>query len=264
MKWSTRILLFLLVVVIAGMLASNIILRNEYKSVDKNDRYWNYGKILDQPFKYLKIDGGNSTQIAFEQSPNCSVRVWHTWQRVRPNPIKAFVNNDTLYIQFTYQASDPGEQNWMKWNTLVRIFSPVLLSVVGNNTNFEMFKLKQANISVNMTGKSKFEVESFVPDLDSINVTQKDSSEVVFEMSPEYTKANIGNTKSKKVIQVAPSVSNELASNEAMTIQSLRANLQGNTILDVGHAQIRSLILNVTDSSAIVLSGCGLRRFCQQ
>jgi hypothetical protein len=70
----------------------------------------------------------------------------------------------------------------------VRIFSPELLSVTGNNTNFEMQKLKQRSIVVNMTGRSKFEVETMYPEMDSINVYQSDSSAVKFEMSPDYRK----------------------------------------------------------------------------
>src|SRR5882762_8444142 len=98
MKWSTRILITMLIVLAAGLFASNMVLKSEYDKMDKNDIYWNYGKVLEQHFKYLKIEGGNVTNIAFEQSPNCSVRVLHDWQRVRENPIKAFVENDTLHI----------------------------------------------------------------------------------------------------------------------------------------------------------------------
>ena len=272
MKWSTRILTTMLVAAIAGLLASNIILKKEYNKVDKNDTYWAYGKVLEQHFKYIKIDGGNITNIAFEQSPNCSVRVLHDWQRIRPNPIETSVKNDTLYIKFTYIPTDEGEKNWMKWLTLVRVFSPELLSVEGFNTNFEMYKLKQKNITVNMSGKSKFEVESFIRDLDSVNVSQKDSSEVVFEMSPEYKSPQITTSNSKVLvtetkpgaITFTSSSQQEIKSKEAMTIESLNANMQGYTLLDVGHAQIQSLKLNITDSSAIILSGGGLRKLCKE
>jgi hypothetical protein len=60
---------------VAGLLSSNMILKKEYDKVDKSDIYWTFGNILEQPFKYLKIKGGNITNIAFEQSSNYSVRV---------------------------------------------------------------------------------------------------------------------------------------------------------------------------------------------
>jgi hypothetical protein len=263
MKWTSVILFTIMVMLVLGLFASNIVLKAQYKQLDKNDTYWTYGKILEKPFKYLKLDGGNLTNIAFEQSPAYSVRVLHDWQRVRENPISARVNNDTLYIKFTYKSEDQGETNWMRRLTLVRIFSPEILSVEGFNTNFEMFKLKQKSISVNMSGKSRFEVESFIPDLDSLNVVQRDSSEVVFEMSPEYAGPKSG-VMENKALQALATPPSQQVSNEAMTIKSLNANLKGHTILDVGHAQIQGLKLNITDTSAIILSGAALRKFCKE
>jgi hypothetical protein len=246
MKWSTRILVTMLIIAVSGLLVSNMVLKNEYRKIDKNDTYWTYGKILEQHFRYIRIEGGNLSNIAFEQSPNCSVRVLHDWQRNRPSPIDASVRNDTLYITFTYIPRDEGEKNWLKWLTVVRIFAPELVSVDGFNTNFSMFRLRQKNIDVSMTGKSKFEIESLIPDFDSVNVTQKDSSEVVFEMSPEY-------------IPSAEAQSNR----ESFRIRKLNADLEGNTLLDVGRGKIQDLSLRITDTSAIILSGEGLRRICK-
>ena len=268
MKLSSRILLSLLIIIVAGLLLSNIVLKKEYNKIDKSDLYWNYTPVLTQPFKYLKIEGGNITNIAFEQSKNYSVRVLNDWQRYHPQLIQSSVKNDTLFIKFVSAGNNQNEKDWMKRITLVRIFSPELLSIEGFNTNFEMFKLKQKSITVNMFGKSKFEVESMIPDMDSINIVQKDSSSVEFEMSPEYT-----SKKSEDVVvnkggdinfgdKTTPPVmgSDEIKSDEAMRINSVNANLQGYTILDVGHAQIQSLQLKIADSSAIILSGGSLRR----
>src|SRR6185503_11321865 len=169
MKWSSRILLSMLIILVAGLLLSNIILKNEYNKIDKSDLYWNYTNVLRQPFKYLKIEGGNITKIAFEQSKNYSVRVLNDWQRYHPELIKSSVKNDTLFIKFVHAGNNEYEKYWMKGTTLIRIFSPELLYVEGFNTNFEMFKLKQKSIAVDMSGKSIFEVESMIPDMDSIS-----------------------------------------------------------------------------------------------
>ena len=53
----------------------------------------------------------------------------------------------------------------------------------------------------------------------------------------------------------------EIKSDEAMYIKSVNANLQGYSILDVGHAQIDSLQLKIADSSAIIISGGALKKF---
>lgn len=269
MKLSTSILLSMLIILFAGLLLSNIVLKKEYNKIDKSDLYWNYTSVLTQPFKYLNIEGGDNTKIAFEQSKNCSVRVLNNWQRYNPELIKSFVKNDTLFIKFVYNSTTQNEKDWMKWTTLVRIFSPELLSVEGFNTNFGMFKLKQKSIAVDMSGKSTFEVESMIPDMDSINVVQKDSASVEFEMSPDYKSKKGKDTVVNKGVQIhfgdktiAPDTgSNDIKSDEAMTINSVNATVQGYSILDLGHAQIQSLQLNIADSSAIVLSGGTLKRF---
>lgn len=260
MKWTSRILLAIFLLLIAGLFASNIALKKEYDKVDKNDSYWTYGKVSEDHFKFLKIEGGNLTHIAFEQSPNCSVRILQDWQRNHENPIKSHVLNDTLFVKFDYVPREDWEKNWMKWITVVRIFAPELQSVEGVNTNFEMFKLKQKSISVNMSGRSNFEIESFLPDMDSIHVVQRDSAEVVFEMSPEYKQPKMDEGQTPKRIILNTLLNETRRSTVSMTIRSLDADIKGYSILDVGHAQIENLKLNITDTSAIVLSGQALRK----
>jgi hypothetical protein len=262
MKWTSRILIAIFLLLIGGLFASNIALKKEYDKVDKHDAYWTYGKVLEEHFKFLKLKGGNLTHIAFEQSPNCSVRILKDWQRNHDSPpIQSYVKDDTLFITFDYVPKEDWEKNWMKWITVVRIFAPELQIIEGVNTNFEMFKLKQNNISVNMSGRSKFEVESFIPDMNSIHVVQRDSAEVVFEMSPEYKKPTLAEGQPQNKIILNTLANQPPKSNEAMTIRSVDADLQGYSILDVGHAQIQDLKLAITDTSAIILSGQALRKF---
>ena len=150
------------------------------------------------------------------------------------------MSNDTLYIDFDFTTPIPYEIFWMQATTTVRIFAPELLSVKGFNTNFEMFKLKQKSMDVTISGKSKFEVESLIPDFDSLHISQKDSSEVVFEMSPDY-----------KI-------------SESFHVKKVEAKVQGVSLLDIGHAQIDSLQLTIGDSSGIILSGGTLKKKQQQ
>jgi hypothetical protein len=266
MKFTSKVLLALAVILIGALLSSNIILKREYDKVDKSDIYWNYHKILQQPFKYLKITGGNGTRIAFEQSPHYSVRILQEWERYHGGEIKAHITNDTLYVNFDYVPPTPFDFFYIKNTTTIRIFSPELLSFDGFNTNFEMYKLKQKSMNVNLAGRSKFEVESMLRSLDSINVFQRDSSEVVFEMSPDYKPVkSIEKEKSVTMtIGSAPldmSSSNQIESPEAMSIKTVKADIQGYSLLDLGHAQIDSLQLSIADSSAIIISGGALKKF---
>ncbi len=266
MKFTSKALLTLAVILIGALLSSNIILKREYDKLDKSDIYWNYHKILEQPFKYLKITGGNGTRIAFEQSQHYSVRILQEWERYHGGKIQAHVINDTLYINFDYAPPTPYDFFYIKNTTTIRIFSPEVLSFDGFNTNFEMYKLKQKNMNVSLTGRSKFEIESMLRSMDSITVFQKDSSEVVFEMSPDYkpAKSTVKAKSATITIGSAPpdmSSLNQIESPEAMSIKSVKADIQGYSLLDLGHAQIDSLQLKIADSSAIIISGGALRKF---
>jgi len=235
-KISTVILSTLFALVVAGVFASNIILKKVYDKVDKSDLYWNYNTILAKPYKYLKIDGGNITQIMFEQSKHPSVRVLNYWQGYqKDSSVRAYVKNDTLYLKFRNKYRNEGEKYWMGGEVLVRLFAPQLLTIEGKNTNFEMQKLKQSSISISLYGKSKFEVESYNHTFDTVKVTQRDSSEVEFEMSPE------------------------LKGSHEMNFKYINADITGNSILDVGHGYVDDIKLNIADSSAIILSGKTLK-----
>ena len=132
MKFTTRILALIFVLMIAGLLSSNMILKKQYDAMDKSDIYWTYDKVLEQPFKYLNINGGNETNIYYEPSPKPSVRLLQEWIKYHHGEIKASVRNDTLYLNFDYKAASPFEKVWLRNSAPVRIFSPELLS--GNAT----------------------------------------------------------------------------------------------------------------------------------
>jgi hypothetical protein len=265
MKLTSKILLLMILLMVAGLFSSNMILKKQYDAMDKTDNYWTYNKVLEQPFRHLHITGGNGTNIYYEQSSKPSVRLLQEWVKYQGGNVKTYVKNDTLYLNFDFTPANSFEKFWLRNAAPVRIFSPQLLSVTGNNTHLEMLKLKQKNITINMSGRSKFEIESMYADLDSLNVSQSDSSAVVIEMSPDYRKKPSPSEREGKIqfhdaagglIVYSP----EKEFNESMSINAVTANIQDHSILDIGHAQIKKLDVNVSDSSAVVLSGGTLRK----
>jgi hypothetical protein len=236
-KPSALILIALFAIVIGGVFATNIIFKQVYDKVDKSDLYWNYNTIFSQPYKYLKIDGGNITQIMFEPGKRSSVRVLNYWNDyIKDSTVKCYVKNDTLHLKFLNKYRNEGDKWWMGSQVLVRLFAPELLAVDGNNTHIELQKMKQASINIDMKGKSSFELESYVHDLDSLHIKQSDSSQAEFEMAPE------------------------LPGSHEMNIKYVSAAITGHSILDVGHGYIDNLKYNLADSSAIILSGRSLKK----
>jgi hypothetical protein len=232
MKLSTLLLSGLLMFTIVVLLLANISIKKNYDMVEKDDRYWGYDKVVEQPFKHIHIEGGNITQIVFEQNDKPSVYVLRQWT----GHVKAFVRKDTLFIDLPNEKIENAKlRDWAKHTTLVRIFAPELISVDGNNTDFDLVNLHQKAIAIHLSGDSRTEVETTLSEIDTLRVSEKDSSYVYFEMSPEC--------KGNKLIQV----------------QSAYLNLQGTSKLDLGQVQIKSLQLNIADSAVISLTAYSVK-----
>lgn len=236
MKLSSIILIVLLALFVTSLFASNLILRNQYDKVDKSDLYWNYNKILEKPFKHINIKGGNVTNIVFEQNKNSSVRVADFWGGFKKSAVETYVANDTLYINFSNRYDDLVEKSWMQGRVLIRLAAPELLSIDGFNTNLQIDKLHQKSLNITLSGKSRIEIESNIHTFDTLNVVQKDSSQVIFEMNPD------------------------LKGSPIMQARQINANLRGVTLLDIGHIKATYSKLNIGDSAAVILSGQSIDR----
>ena len=236
MKRTIKILTGMTLLFTTGLFASNMLLKKEYDKVDKSDTYWTYGKILEEPFRHININGGNVTRIVYTQGPHHSVRVAKDWFGYQNGGVKAFVKNDTLYLTIPNTYNNIYEKNYLQWTTVLRIFSPELLSVTGNNTNFLMEKIEQKDLAIDLSGKSSFEVESVVPHFGNISIRQSDSSNVQFEMDPGLK--GPGN----------------------FMVNQLSATLTGVSFLDIGNARVDSIQLSVGDSSGVFLSGSALKK----
>ena len=165
-KLSTLIITMLVILLVVSVFATELVFKNEYEKRDKNDIYWNYDKILQKPYKHLKIIGGNVTNIIFEPGKYPSVRVLKRWEGFKDDSmLTVSVKNDTLYLNFKNKYKNINEKDWMGREILVRLFAPQLLSVDGTNTNFELQKMKQNNMDINLKGSSRLEVETYSPQL---------------------------------------------------------------------------------------------------
>jgi len=237
MKLSTKMLAVVLVLTVAVMIFSNFILKQEYDKIDKSDLYWNFAKILEQPFKYVKIENSNITNVVFESNPKFSVRINKGWYYFDRGVIKTYIRNDTLFILFPKtEELEFHMQQWMRNMVLVRVFAPQLVSLESYNSNFDLFKLNQPNLDIHLSGKSETEVETYSPIFNKLNISGSDSSIIYFEMSPD------------------------IKGSQTIYIDSVNATLKGLSWLGLNHAQVKSINENIEDSSAIGLSGVTLRK----
>jgi hypothetical protein len=236
MKKSSLILVILFGLFLVSLLGSFIVLKGEYNKMDKRDPYWNYSKIEQGSFHHLKIDGGNITKISFKPSSYAAIGILNYWMPTMAGRVRATITNDTLYVYIQPGNKSLAERDAMRSRELIGISCPELRSVEGTNTNLQIFKLKQKDLVIRLAGRSHVEVESNIPDFDSISVRQRDSSDVEFEMSEDIRSSGV------------------------MQAKAISADIQGHSLLDIGHFRIGSLYSSIGDTAGIVLSGATLRR----
>jgi hypothetical protein len=236
MKKSSLILIVIFGLFIISLITSVLIFKNEYNHIDKTDPFWNYPKLASGTFHHILLSGGNITRASFIPSPHGSVGVLNYTDDLMKGRVHATISDDTLFVLFKKREDPPGIRKWMSYHVLIAISCPKLLSVNIINSNLDLYKLRQKNLSVQLAGKSKMEIESSIADFDSLSVRQKDSTEVKFEMSED------------------------MKSSGTMHSKAIYAQVQGYSILDLGHFQIHSFHPFIEDSSAIILSGHTLKK----
>jgi len=236
MKKATLILKVLLGLFIMSLFGSEFVLKNQYDKIDKTDPFWNYSKLARGTFHHLKLMGGNVTRIFFSPSPHASVGVLNYWEGSAQGRVKTNISDDTLFLHIDPKEETPGIRDWMKNHTLIAITCPDLQSVNVFNTNLNIGKMKQKTLGITSAGRSRLEWESYTPDFDSINIHMRDSSDIIIEMA------------------------DEIKSTGTMNVKTLYADVQGHSVLDVGHFQIQSLHQLIGDTAAILLSGYSLKK----
>ena len=236
MKKSSLLLTIRAVLFIISLFASDLVLKKKYNTIDQSDPFWNCAKLNKGNFHHIKMTGGNITRASFVPGVNGSVGILSEWEWGIRDRVKSSISDDTLFIRVLEQKVAPHIRDWMKYHVLIAISCPDLRSVDIVNTNLNLYKMKQKNLSVSLAGRSEMEIETDLADFDSISVSQKDTTRISFEMSEDINRFGILHAK------------------------AINARVYGNSLLDVGHFQIESLHSDISDSAAIILSGTGLKR----
>ncbi len=237
MKLSNKILTGLAFISLIGIISSNLVLKAEYDNSDKTDPYnWSYKKILEQPFKHVKIVGGNVAWVVFEPSKFYSVRVFKQMTDIQKKEIKIYISNDTLYVSVPDFSKKDAKQKHLRYGYRVRIFSPEITSITAFNADIELDKLKQKKLILNLKGNSKLGFESKLMEMDSIWISLSDTSECHIYAPQD---------------KIQPPIN----------FKTVQAYVKGSSTLNLGNSKIKSLQLSIDDNSAIQLSGDALKEF---
>jgi hypothetical protein len=212
-------------------------MKGEYDRIDKSDKYWNYIKFTDKPFKHIRITGGNVSNIVYEQSPHSVVKVMRAWHGSEDGTVKAVVANDTLTIDFANGYKDIYEKYWLRDAVTVRISGPVLESVNGADTKMVLNKFDQPALKVDLKGNSRLVVNSYRTHFDRLDVNQGDSSLTTIAMS------------------------SETFTNDIIRIKEVNAIGRNVSLLNLRSVSVEHLNLDMADSASVALSGYTLDKW---
>lgn len=236
MKWSNIILMSLGTVAVTGMFASNFIMKQVYDRTDRSDPYWNFTKVFNKPFHHLKINGGNISNIVFEQSDKHVVKLLSAWRGATDGTVKTSLHNDTLIIDFSNHYKDVYEKFWLRDEITARILAPKLLSVSATETKLYINKFDQPSLNIYAAGNTKLLINTYRNQFDSVHVVQRDSSLAYMVKSDDIIGPNI------------------------LFIDNVSADCSGNSLLNLRSSVIEHLNLKMSDSASIALSGASLEK----
>jgi hypothetical protein len=231
MKITVKILLGMLFLALNALVFSNFMLKKEFEKIDKSDFYWNYNKISNDHFSHIKIDGGDFSGIAVEQSDSFAVKVWKYIADYDNVAYQTKIVNDTLFIRMSANDKTPHVKRALRYTAIFRVFTPGLKSISGVDANIEFIRMRQPDIEMNMTGKSIVNYQTDLLQLDKMKINASDSTQVFIGTNPEIKADGI------------------------FYMNYLDAQITGNSSLQLGRSKIDSLNYTLSDTASIFLSG---------
>ena len=229
-KWSSRLLVTLVVVLVASVFGSSFLLKREYDLVEKEPqgRFQGYKKLVNQSFTHIKAkDGQLLGQIQFETGNEASVFVKERDKDLTKWANNIFVKNDTLFLDFDRDATNKMNEYGSR-TVFVCITAPNIQSIVADNSHITADYWGQKSMTVSLSNGSFFEIESMIDSMKFCKIS-------LFKAS----NFNIDDYKLNK---------------KKVDIQLLEADLKDSCALHLGGAIIKNFKLNATEGNKIELS----------
>lgn len=251
-KWSSRLLVGVLMCLVCSLFASNIILKQQYDLVkdESTGDFKGYKKLVNQPFTHIKTIGGTVSQIRIESGNEPTVLVKNSGQNWTIMSEKIFVKNDTLFVNLDKQGvNNEYEYNYPSRSPTIIIKAPNIQSIDADNSDISVGIWQQKSMTVNLVNLSFFETVSLIEDLDFCKISMSD-----------FSKFTINNYSGKRKNRN----SSTSRTSGSINIQTVEANLEGGCELHLGNANIKNLKLNAPQGSKIELSSETLNTLMKQ
>ena len=194
LKLSSLLLMGIALLIVGGIFASGFVLRKQYDSINKEDKYWYYQKIATTPFKHIKIaqnslKGGFFTysksvfgQITFDAGDTFKVisnpkHYRYNWDTDEGDTLSSMLVGDTLFIKVPQHSIYFDDYN-RQITYEIRITTPYLASITCINTSLELIGYNKNSLNIALSGESVLTFLYGINEMTSIKATLKDRSKL--------------------------------------------------------------------------------------
>jgi hypothetical protein len=233
-KWSARLLVGVLTLVVCSIFASNLVLKREYDLMKSKPKsaFGEYQQVVNQPFKYIKIEGGRTMgQIKFETGEP-AVYIRERDADLTKWTENIFIKNDTLFVVFVKDDTNKMNEYPYSGKPFVCISAPNIQSIDVVDTQIYVAKWQQKSMIVNLLKVSNFEIYNTIDNLDFCKISLSNSSSFTINHYKLHKRINIG---------------------------MMEADLKDSCSLHLGLANIKNFKLNATDGNTIELASGTLK-----
>jgi hypothetical protein len=237
-KWSTKLLVGVLALVVSSIFASNMMLKNEYDLMKNKpkDRFAGYQKIVNQPFKYVVSDSGSlAGDILFESSNESSVYMTQFLDAPTHLSQNIFVKNDTLFVKLNEanfsQYSDIEKKQLNRKNPFLHVLTSDIQSISVSNSVVVMDSKNPNGLTINLSNHAHFTIKNKISNLDFCKISLRNFSTFMIE---------------------------ENISNKKINIKTIEADMRDSSNLYLKHANIDSFKFNATQGNTVELSSATL------
>lgn len=216
MKKSNLFITVFGLIILFGMIATNMVLKKEYQKIDLSDPFKNYISITTKPYSVLDISGSNGYPIEIIYKEIDTIKVL----RSRLKHFKSSYRNDTLFIQFTGSNVSMSQRHNSNTPPGIIIEKNKLSSIHLTDVHNRLSGFSNQDLNLSLKGNSYQEIRNCM--LNTLSIEMKNTSQI------EFAKAN--------------------------TVDSLNLKMMNTSVARLENIQFRTVNPILKDSIAFVLS----------
>lgn len=174
MKKSNLYITVLGLIILFGMITTNLILKKEYQKIDLSDPFKNYTSITTKPYSVLDISGSNGYPIEIIHKKTNTIKVL----RSRLKHFKSSSRNDTLFIQFTGSNVSMNQRHNSNTPSGIVIEKSKLSSIHLTDVHNRLSGYSNQDLKLSLKGNSYQEIRECK--LNKLSIEIKNTSQVEF------------------------------------------------------------------------------------